>query len=88
MGKNLSRTDKLSFVHCAFLATTFESICASHCCKQTTEPAGLQIWSMIVDPMSLRLESSIYWEVNNGARTTTGIAYYRGINTSKPHFIK
>ena len=75
MAEYLSVTDELSDVHYMFLASTSESICASHCCKQATEQDELQVFLTIVVPTFLRLGSSIYWEVNNGARTKTGIAY-------------
>lgn len=87
MAENLSMTDELSHVHCTFLWSTSESICASRC-NQDTEQDKLQLLSPIVVPMFLRLESSAYWEVNNGGRTKIQIAYWKGTNTSKPHFIK
>jgi len=72
MAENLSVTDELSGVYYMFLASTLESICASKCGKQATEQEELQVFSTIVVPM---LGSGVYWEVNNGARTKTGMAY-------------
>lgn len=56
--------------------------------KQVTEQDELQVLLMTVVPTFLRLGSSIYWEANNEARTKIGVAYRRGINTSKPHLIQ
>lgn len=55
-------TDELSDVHYTFLASTSESIWASHCFKQGAGQEKLQVSSMIVVPTFLRWGNNGFWE--------------------------
>lgn len=55
-------TDELSDVHYTFLASTSESIWASHCFKQGAGQEELQVSSMTVVPTLLSGEILVFWE--------------------------